>query len=98
MRRISGIAGKLLAFIKYLLHGFGWLVSERRVLKKEQEVTHSCGNEVPGSSQIYLKVLVNLEISTKLERKHPAPGKRHNDGRCPLQRAGRRDREWQGES
>jgi hypothetical protein len=62
MRGISGIVWKLLAFIKYLLHGVDWAVTERRVLKKEQEVTHSCGNEVPGSSQIYLKVLINPEI------------------------------------
>jgi len=50
IRRITRIDGKLLAFMKYLLHGFGWLVSERCVLKKEQEVTHSFGNEVPVSS------------------------------------------------
>jgi hypothetical protein len=29
MREISGIAGKPLAFIEYLLHGVGWLVTER---------------------------------------------------------------------
>jgi len=50
MRRITRIDGKLLAFMKYLLHGVGWLVSEQCVLQEEQQVTHSSGNEVPVSS------------------------------------------------